>query len=156
MDLVLLCPVHYWILEVKLKIYIAAPWVRKEDAKKYAATVERMGYAVTSRWFHHDGNPGDSSGSTAPKERIIKQAHEDIEDIHNSHGLIVLNLERSEGKAVETGIALEIGIPIASVGPRGNIFLALCEECETIEEAVEYLENYWKEVDLGETHSGGL
>jgi hypothetical protein len=54
--------------------------------------------------------------------------------------LVVLNLEKSEGKAVETGIALMNNIPIVSVGTRSNIFQTLAIEVETVQEAIAALD----------------
>ena len=123
-------------------VYIAAPWVRKAEAISAGREIEAAGHIVTSRWFYHGdgGNAMDSTGITQPIENIREQAWEDIEDVCSSDVLVVLNLEKSEGKAVETGIAIASNIPIVSVGPRSNIFQTLGYEVETIQGAIEVLD----------------
>jgi hypothetical protein len=67
------------------------------------------------------------------------QAAEDVFDVLSAEALIVLNLQKSEGKAVETGVALMARLPIISVGSRSNIFQTLGYEVETVEGALEVL-----------------
>jgi nucleoside 2-deoxyribosyltransferase len=125
-----------------VKVYIAAPWVRKAEAISAGREFEAAGHLVTSRWFYHGdgGNAMDSTGITQPIEDIREQAWGDIEDVCGSDVLVVLNLEKSEGKAVETGIALMNNIPIVSVGTRSNIFQTLAIEVETVQEAIAALD----------------
>lgn len=122
-----------------MRIYVAAPWIHKQDAIAAGKLLEAAGHTITSRWFTHEGDPNDSAGVTAPNARIIEQAIEDIKDVRRAEMLIVLNLAKSEGKAVETGIALANDIPIISVGPRSNIFQTLGTEVDTLEEAINAL-----------------
>jgi nucleoside 2-deoxyribosyltransferase len=122
-----------------MRIYIAAPWVRREEAIEIAKRFEAEGYEITSRWFKHDGDPNDSTGINCDQDEIRKQATEDWEDVATSDWVVVLNLQKSEGKAVETGLAIASGVPFISVGQRSNIFQSLGVEVETVEEALEYL-----------------
>lgn len=122
-----------------MKLYVAAPWVRREEAIEIAAKFVKAGHEITSRWFHHVGDPTDATGKVLDQDEVSKQALEDIEDVRRADTLIVLNLQKSEGKAVETGIAIAAGIPIISVGTRSNIFQILGREVETIEEALAIL-----------------
>jgi nucleoside 2-deoxyribosyltransferase len=122
-----------------VKIYIAAPWIKKQEAIAVGEQFKAAGHEITSRWFYHEGDPNDSAGVTATNERIQVQANEDIKDVLRADTLVVLNLAKSEGKAVETGIAIANNIPVVSVGPRSNIFQALGKEVDTVEEAIEYL-----------------
>lgn len=103
-----------------MKVYIAAPWVEKARAIEVGERFKAEGHTVTSRWFHHEGQANDSTGKNSPNWRIVKQANEDIKDVLKADALVVLNLQKSEGKAVETGIAIARGIPVISVGPRGE------------------------------------
>lgn len=123
-----------------MRVYIAAPWVRRTEAVEIGKRFVASGFEVTSRWFEHPGNPNDSTGKSSPLETVVQQANEDIEDILRADALVVVNLERSEGKAVETGIAIANGIPVVSVGARSNIFQALGKEVGTVDEAISYLE----------------
>lgn len=126
-----------------MKIYIAAPWVRRPEAISIGEQFTAAGHELTSRWFHHvtDGDPMDSSGVTCDQESIRFQAHEDIADVRRADALVVLNLQKSEGKAVETGIAIAAGIAVISVGKRSNIFQSLGFEVDTVDEALMVLES---------------
>lgn len=126
-----------------MRIYIAAPWVRRPEAIAIGQQFIDAGHELTSRWFYHEtspgGDPNDPTGSTSPVMAIIGQAVEDIADVRRADVLVVLNLEKSEGKAVETGIAIAAKIPVISVGRRSNIFQALGYEVGTPEEAITLL-----------------
>ena len=124
-----------------MNVYIAAPWVRRDDARAFGKRLEELGYGITSRWFYHEGDPNDSTGITVDIESIRAQAFEDIEDVLAADVLVVLNLQKSEGKAVETGIAIAHGVPFISVGVRSNIFQSLGVEVATEDEAIEALQN---------------
>ena len=119
------------------KVYIAGPWVRREEIIKVGQRFKEAGFEVTSRWFTHEGDPNDSTGANVDPKAIQKQALEDIEDVCRADVFVVVNLQKSEGKAVETGIAIMQGIPVISVGTRSNIFQALGIEVNTIEEAIQ-------------------
>lgn len=120
-------------------IYIAGPWVMKAEVIQIAKQFEAAGFSITSRWFEHQGDPNDPTGKTYPDWYIKKQAQADMQDILRADAVVVLNLQKSEGKAVETGIALSHDIPVISVGGRSNIFQTLCVEVPTVEDAIEYL-----------------
>jgi nucleoside 2-deoxyribosyltransferase len=119
-----------------LRVYIAAPWVRRDEAKAVGERLIAAGHEVTSRWFQHQGDPNDSTGSTLDQIEVRRQAGEDVIDVCRADALVVLNLEKSEGKAVETGIAIANGIPVISVGKRSNIFQSLGWEVETVDDAL--------------------
>lgn len=127
--------------DYKLKIYIAAPWVRRPEAIEAGKQFEAAGFTVTSRWFKHEGDPNDPTGITGDPTNVRQQALEDIEDVRSADWLVVLNLQKSEGKAVETGIAIASGIPFISVGGRSTIFQILGIEVDTVEEAINVLAN---------------
>lgn len=122
-----------------MRVYVAAPWVRKADAVAAAKKLRERGFEVTSHWFEHEGDPNDNTGKSSPDEFIREQAKQDIYDVMIADALIVLNLEKSEGKAVETGIALAHGKQVFSVGPRSNIFQTLGHEMNSVEEVMDYL-----------------
>lgn len=123
-----------------MKVYLAAPWVRKDDAKTAAERLRQAGIEVTSNWLEHEGSKTDSTGITSPLAHIQEQALQDIKDVQRADYLVVLNLERSEGKAVETGVAIAGRIPVISVGARSNIFQTLGLEVETLTDAIHFLE----------------
>jgi len=124
-----------------MKIYIAAPWRRKPEAVAAGEKFAQAGFEVTSRWFDHHGDPNDSSGLTESDKAIRIQACEDLLDVSRSDYVVVLNLEKSEGKAVETGYAIALGIPFVYVGPRPNIFQTLgTGPFYSVEDAIQYLQ----------------
>lgn len=105
-----------------MKVYIAAPWTRKALAASYAAVLEASGHTITKRWWEHREVPGYLTDDHTNDAELAQQALEDIDGVLAADVFVLLNLEKSEGKAVETGIALAAGIPIVVVGPRSNIF----------------------------------
>lgn len=124
-----------------MKVYIAAPWVRRPDAIAVGEQFKAAGHELTCHWFTHvsDGDPMDATGLTCDPVSIRQQATEDIYDVLRADVLVVLNLEKSEGKAVETGVAITAGIPVVSVGKRSNIFQSLGYEVDTVDEALAVL-----------------
>lgn len=93
-------------------IYLAAPWVRREEARLVRDRLVAAGYEVTSRWLDID--------ETKTTETI--EAENDVYDILTAELMVVLNLEKSEGKAVEQGIAIAINTPLYLVGEKSNVF----------------------------------
>ena len=65
--------------------------------------------------------------------------------------MVVLNSAKSEGKATEQGIAIEMEMPIIAVGERGTVtsnifhYLANYRFVPTIEEAVALIPSFYKE-----------
>lgn len=102
---------------MNIRVYIAAPFDCKPQAKETRKQLVEAGYLVTSRWIDL---PDDTEGK--PEEYFVKNAYADVEDILNSQILLILNIHKSEGKAVEQGMAIAWNIPIIVVGERSNIF----------------------------------
>ncbi len=123
-----------------MRVYIAAPWVRKQETIEAGKLFTAAGHTVTSRWFNHEGDPNDPVGTDIPEAVLMRHATEDLYDVLTSEALIVLNLAKSEGKAVEMGMAMAASIPVISVGARSNIFQSLVTEVATVEDAIKALE----------------
>lgn len=96
-------------------IYVAAPWVRRADARHVTRQLQQAGHLVTSHWVHLTDEATDPDTSRA-------EALKDLSDLERADALVCLNLEVSEGKAVETGVALALGRPVYLVGAPSNIF----------------------------------
>lgn len=80
-----------------MKVYIAGSWKRKGDAAILADHLEANGFKVVRRWWMHD----------ADEHEILQQlADGDYAGVVNCDAFVVCNWPKSEGKAVETGIAL--------------------------------------------------
>ena len=98
-----------------MKIYVAAPWVRKMEARNVAYAFADAGYDITSRWLWLHGDSEDDHVKAT-------EAQNDVDDVDAADVLVLVNLEKSEGKAVETGMALATHKPIVLIGERSNIF----------------------------------
>lgn len=116
-----------------MRLYIAAPWNNKDEARAAALLFEKAGHTITQKWWNEP-----------PGADLDCSARADWKGVTTANVVIVLNIAKSEGKAVEQGIALQAGIPI--VGVRGrkqlNVFQHLTPEftwLQTVEEAIEYL-----------------
>lgn len=119
-----------------MKVYIAAPWTQRLAAKNAAVKFLGAGHIITHRWWNFEAGDEDHA-------RLRDLALMDLEGVQKADCLVVLNLEKSEGKAVEQGVALERGIPICLVGSRTNIFHHLDTDYamfDTVEEVIDYLE----------------
>lgn len=103
-----------------MKIYVAAPWTRRTEAAAVAAQLEAAGHTITHDWWNHECGDEDH-------EQLQQHAQKDYDAVFEAKIFLLLNLEKSEGKAVETGLALaasEIyGSWIIAVGQKyTNIF----------------------------------
>ena len=97
-----------------MRIYLAAPWTRRVEARRVRDELEAAGHTVNSRWLDLHGGGGEHVLAT--------EAQNDIDDLIACDVLVLLNLEKSEGKAVETGFALALDIPIYVIGGHSNVF----------------------------------
>jgi len=103
-----------------MTIYIAASYDRRWQMLKVAATLERAGHEVTSRWIE-GGRGGD-----AP----IVSAVEDLIDLARAQCLVSFTEDATgkvagaacSGRHVELGVALATGKRLCIVGPRENNF----------------------------------
>lgn len=97
-----------------MNIYLAAPWVDRERAALEAVKLEAAGHEITEKWWEHE--------DTTDHDELVEQAKLDVVGVLAADMLVLLNTQKSEGKAVETGIAIMCCIPIAVVGERTNLF----------------------------------
>lgn len=101
-----------------MNIYVAGPWKHRTDAASAATYLTVFGHNVVSRW-HGLAWPDD----TDDMDILRQEARNDWDDISQANVMVVLNIEKSEGKAVEQGLAMAKGIPIIVVGvERFNVF----------------------------------
>jgi hypothetical protein len=120
-----------------LKVYIAAPWKEKVRASAARQAFIDAGITVTSRWIDvHEGADPEN------------EAIQDIQDIYDSDGMVILQYRKSEGKAFEQGLFL--GLTEASekwhkmivVNPKGrqdNVFqymTSVYTVVKTVDEAI--------------------
>lgn len=122
-----------------LSVYVAAPWAHKNYAAAVAKTLQTNGHAVVSTW--HDEPEG--ADDNLSQSDLAHRAFLDLEELSDANAMFLLNLEKSEGKAVEQGFAIRSGIPIIGIGcGENNIFqnLPMYTFVETIEEGIHELE----------------
>ena len=116
--------------------YLAAPWVDRAKMPTIAEKFESCGHTITHKWWLHEG------GYDAPKAELERQALSDVFGVKRADVLVLINSQKSEGKAVEQGIAIAEEKPIVAVGRLGeigmNVFHRLSNYTwvESVEEAV--------------------
>lgn len=128
-----------------MKIYIAAPWKDRALAAEAAALVETEGWLVTHKWWIKENKNEDLSKplTESYNSAFLREcAEEDIRAVQRADVVLLLDTQKSEGKAVEQGIAIAEDIPIFAVGKLGsqsmNVFhhLPLYIWFDTVEDAI--------------------
>lgn len=113
-----------------MNIYLAAPWTYKADAKAFAARLETIpGVRITKPWWEHPEMPEyPRVPAHLPLPTLLdlrEQAEEDVAGVLDADLMVVLQLGKSEGKAVEQGIAHTLHLPVYVYAPErqvGNLF----------------------------------
>lgn len=100
-----------------MKIYIAAPWIDREAMPAIATRFENDGHTITHKWWEAENTP------ESPEAVKIHSGHafDDWNGVVSADTLVLLNTSKSEGKAVEQGLAIASDIPIVAVGQRGAL-----------------------------------
>lgn len=102
-----------------MKVYIAGPWADRELVKVISQGFDDRGVEITHRWW-------DFEGDYSEVEKMAEYARLDLEGVRAADVLVLINTRKSEGKAVEQGLALAWGKPIIGVGEKGaeskNVF----------------------------------
>ena len=96
-----------------MRIYVAAPWVHRDQARSLAALLKHHGHTITHEWWDIEGEFDDAS-------KMQACAIADLEGVYNADQVVLLDSAKSEGKAVEQGIAIACGIPILAIGTLGQ------------------------------------
>jgi hypothetical protein len=94
-----------------MKIYIAAPWKCREQARAAADFLKANGHVITSRWLIEHGDTSDPRA-------LQTEALADMEDVRHCETLILLNLMPSRGKETELGLAYAWGKYLIGVGEK--------------------------------------
>lgn len=92
-----------------MKVYIAAPFVDRARMPEIAEKVEAMGHTVTRKWWEVEDLRQDPKAS-------FDCASLDALGVMEADLMLLINSAKSEGKAVEQGIAIANGMPIIAVG----------------------------------------
>lgn len=101
-----------------MNIYIAAPFIEKDKMPEIASRLEAMGNTVTHRWWDVEGVPNEDEKCSV--EDCRKHAELDRKGVEEAELVLLVNSTKSEGKAVEQGIAIANNIPIIAVGKLGE------------------------------------
>lgn len=122
-------------------LYLAAPWVDRHLMDERAKEFEDCGFRITHKWWKYEGD-----GQEHEKEEFLKTcAIQDVYGVLQAHAVILFSTAKSEGKAVEQGIAIGCRIPIIAIGKLGefssNVFhrLDTYKWVEDITQALIYL-----------------
>lgn len=102
------------------RIYVAAPWKDRNLAANIAADLEYCGYIITQKWWIFEGEEENTSWDFKKLCATL-----DAAGVRTADAVVMLNTQKSEGKAVEMGLAIAYQIPIVIIGDkekRGNIF----------------------------------
>ena len=117
-----------------MRIYLAAPWARRDDARAAKAQFQTAGFTVVSTWTEQQ--------DTENPLQMSLNAQSDEQQLLSAEAIVLLNLCKSEGKATEWGIARQAGKLCVLVGPQeGNIFYHLpgVVQFDSVDEAIQYL-----------------
>lgn len=104
-----------------MRIYLASKWEDRDIMPQLAEQIEEAGHRITHKWWQHEDHEG-TYPSNIDSAFYTQCAWDDFNGVASADALIVFNSGKSEGKAVETGIALTMGIPVVVIGVRSNIF----------------------------------
>lgn len=127
-----------------MKIYLAGPWIERQTMPQYADAIRRAGHTITHEWWKYDGE-GEDKEDRAFLEECAKK---DRDGVYNCDAVICINTAKSEGKAVEQGLAIAYGRPIILVTPNekpsSNIFHYLhnYKHVKSLAEAINALKGY--------------
>lgn len=101
-----------------MEVYVAAPWTDRWKASAFAARCEAHGHTITRKWWEYEAGNEEH-------EKLREQAIADFDAVAKSEAVVVLQLNKSEGKAAETGYAIAHDLPVVVVtydDGAGNIF----------------------------------
>ena len=122
-----------------MKIYIAAPWKFRAEMPFIAGKFEQIGCEITRKWWEAEDTPEHERSI----ETLREQAEQDVLGVTDANLVVVINSAKSEGKALEQGVAVAQRKPIIIVGKRGefsqNVFhyLKLYKWVESLDQALE-------------------
>lgn len=130
-------------------VYLAAPFTHKKEAKEVRAKLEGIGMKVVAEWLDSPSTlTNDDLTNPVYADEFQQMAIQDVTGINSADCLVILNLEKSEGKATEMGLAYATGRPIIVVGERSrNVFYFLpgVIQCKTVEDCLELFQAVAKE-----------
>ncbi len=117
-----------------MTIYLAGSWTQKSAVRYARGKFQAAGIKVQSDWI--------DSPDEAGHVELRASAYRDLQQLHGADALVIMSVERSEGKASEFMFAYCAGKPIVVVGNHDlNIFYHLDKVTlvNTIQEAIDSL-----------------
>jgi nucleoside 2-deoxyribosyltransferase len=126
------------------KIYLAGPWIDRDMMPSIANTLEQNGHTITHKWWQYEGKGEEFETEAFMRSCAVK----DYRGVVDCDVVLVYNSAKSEGKAVEQGIALafEKRIVLWTPGemPSSNIFYHMhnYRHVKTIDEALKEINEY--------------
>lgn len=127
-----------------MKIYLAGPWIHRGDMPAIASQLEAAGHTITHRWWNYEGE----AEHTLPASELARYAKLDVEGVKNCDIVFCINSAKSEGKAVEQGLAIAFEKPVILVTPgdrpSSNIFHYLFSfyHVKTVQEGIKAIKGY--------------
>jgi hypothetical protein len=110
-----------------LNVYIAGRYQDREELRDFAKHLEAVGdYKVISSWLHEDYPPTVAMKDLTPHDMHL-MAEKDIEEIQDANLMVLFSQSDTaptyrNGRLVEFGVALSVGMTVFVVGPAENIF----------------------------------
>jgi nucleoside 2-deoxyribosyltransferase len=102
-----------------LKVYLAAPYQKKEDIRNYAKELRSLGIEVTSRWIDEPDKPNVQLKDVDAAMLRLYAGH-DVADVQAADVFVLFTDPTKtiirQGRTVESGLAIAFGMPIVAVG----------------------------------------
>lgn len=117
-----------------MKVYLAAPYAARAQARAYRDELTRVGYDSCTRWLdetHEIGSGTVGAATDLDDAAVANHASTDLVDIDNCDILVLLTESVAElvggtatsgGRHVETGYAVAKGKQVVIVGEPENVF----------------------------------
>jgi nucleoside 2-deoxyribosyltransferase len=103
-----------------MTVYIAAPFMRRAEARAARSVLAEHGIESTARWIDTHLEEG------IPDDVARNEALEDLLDVHRAEGFVLLHdgdlAKEGQGKHIEFGFALAKGKLVWLVGEPTSIF----------------------------------
>jgi hypothetical protein len=111
---------------MKLKVYLAAQYARRDELRGYRTILEAEGIEVTSNWLD-ETSPLNGTMDKHSEEFLIHTATTDLQDIDRANAIIFFSEDPKVGiprggRHVEFGYALAKNKGISVIGPKENVF----------------------------------
>ena len=99
-----------------MKVYVAAPWADRVKAESIANEIRKSGHQITHEWWRFENVPEGNRNDEFHRICAIVDSY----GVRDADVIVLLNSMKSEGKAVEQGIAIALGKKIIAMGKRGE------------------------------------